>query len=77
MESRPESAREPHARERSPRYTSYLLRLRYVAGPPDGAPVCQVMLQNVATEERRYFDNLASLIAFLEEETRAEGLERE
>jgi hypothetical protein len=68
METRPEHAA---------RYTSYLLRLRYVAGPPgdaldpDSRTLCQAMLQNVATEERRYFDNLASLIAYLEEETRS------
>jgi hypothetical protein len=78
MENRPE-----HAREHVPHYASYLLRLRYTAGPSNGAvdrdgrPVCQAMLQNVATEERRYFDNLASLIAFLEEEARSEVLYRD
>jgi len=62
--------------EHSPQYASYLLRLRYVTNPSndrldhDGRAVCQAMLQNVATEERRYFGNLASLIAFLEEEAR-------
>ena len=78
METRPqtfpEMPREVPRRD-APHYASYLLRVRCLAGPPngaedrDGGPVCQVMLQNVATQERRYFDNLASLIAFLEEET--------
>ena len=67
-----------HHREHAPHYVSYLLRLRYLGSPSDGTvdredrPVCQAMLQNVATGERRYFDNLASLIAFLEEEARSE-----
>jgi hypothetical protein len=74
METRPEQAG-----EQSPHYVSYLLRLRYVASPSagaverDGSPVCQAMLQDIATEERRYFGNLASLIAFLEEETRLDA----
>jgi hypothetical protein len=37
----------------SPRYASYLLRLRWVER--DGRRICQAMLISVATEEQRTF----------------------
>ena len=53
------------------RYESYLLRLRYVVSQSngreerDGEPVCQVMLQGVASKEQRYFADLESLVEYL------------
>lgn|GEM_PF-4838064 len=47
----------------SPRYQSYVLRLRWVGQKGEG--VCQAMLQSVATQERKYFHDLESLLAFL------------
>lgn len=59
----------------SPRYQSYLLRLRWV--DPEGEDVevgngarqsvCQAMLQSMATRETRYFRDLETFVAFLKE----------
>jgi hypothetical protein len=47
-------------------YESYLLRLR--RDERDGEPVCQVMLQGVASKEQLYFADLEGLVAFLQAE---------
>ena len=52
------------------RYESYLMRLRWEKR--DGEPVCQVMLQSVATKEQRYFADLESMVAYLKEQTQGE-----
>jgi hypothetical protein len=49
--------------EGSPRYASYLLRLRWVER--DGRKTCQAMLTSVATKEQRTFADLESVVAFL------------
>jgi hypothetical protein len=54
----------------SVRYESYLLRLR--REERDGELVCQVMLQSVDSEEQRYFANLESMVAYLEEQAQGE-----
>ena len=46
------------------RYESYLMRLRWVE--QDGRLTCQAMLTSVATKEQRYFNELESLVAFLQ-----------
>jgi hypothetical protein len=56
--------------EGSPRYASYLLRLRWVER--DGRKTCQAMLISVATKEQRTFADLEDLFAYL-----AIGAERE
>lgn len=55
----------------SPRYASYLLRLRWVER--DGQQTCQPMLTSVATKEQRTFADLESLVAFLQSQTPGQG----
>jgi hypothetical protein len=50
----------------SPRYASYLLRLRWVER--DGRKTCQAMLISVATKEQRTFADLERLVAYLREQ---------
>jgi hypothetical protein len=57
------------------RYESYLLRLRW--DERDGEPVCQAMLQSVATKEQRYFNGLDSLVAFLQAQAPRESMANE
>lgn len=52
----------PHP-EGSPRYASYLLRLRWVER--DGRKTCQAMLTSVATKEQRTFADLESVVDYL------------
>jgi hypothetical protein len=49
--------------EGSPRYASYLLRLRWVER--DGRKTCQAMLTSVATKEQRTFADLESVVDYL------------
>ena len=54
----------------TPRYASYLLRLRWAER--DGQPTCQAMLISVATKEQRYFCSLEEAMAYLEVTERGE-----
>ena len=54
------------------RYESYLLRLRWEER--DGAPVCQAMLQNVSSKEQRYFADLDSLAAYLQDQAPGQSM---
>ncbi len=54
------------------RYESYLMRLRWEER--DGVPVCQVMLQSVASKEQRYFADLESLVAFLQDQAPGQSM---
>lgn len=67
----------------SPRYQSYLLRLRWVdleredVGVENGARQfeCQAMLQSMITRETRYFRDLETFVAFLKEHREDTGRE--
>ena len=58
--------------EGSPRYASYLLRLRWVER--DGRETCQAMLTSVATKEQRTFASLESVVDYLRAQAPGESV---
>jgi hypothetical protein len=58
--------------EGSPRYASYLLRLRWAER--DGRKTCQAMLTSVATKEQRTFADLESVVDYLREQAPGESV---